>query len=94
MTVEADVRTSTEEDQCLYIRIMDNGVPFDPTEAAEVDTSLSAEERPIGGLGIHLMRELMDSLNYEREDGLNILTLKKKLTDNPIKFNNNENNNP
>ena len=94
VTVEADVRTSTEEDQCLYIRIMDNGVPFDPTEAAEVDTSLSAEERPIGGLGIHLMRELMDSLNYEREDGLNILTLKKKLTDNPIKFNNNENNNP
>ena len=94
VTVEADVRTSTEEDQCLYIRIMDNGVPFDPTEAAEVDTSLSAEERPIGGLGIHLMRELMDSLNYEREDGLNILTLKKKLKDNPIKFNNNENNNP
>lgn len=84
--VEADVRASADESQYLRIRIVDSGVAFDPTKAAEVDTSLSAEERPIGGLGILLMRELMDSINYEREDGLNILTLKKRLTNNTIKI--------
>ena len=58
--------------------ISDAGKPFDPTQAGRVDTTLSAEERPIGGLGIFLVRELMDSINYERIDGKNILTLKKK----------------
>ena len=43
--------------------------------------SLSAEERPIGGLGIHLVRQLMDSINYERTNGHNVLTLRKKLAD-------------
>jgi sigma-B regulation protein RsbU (phosphoserine phosphatase) len=63
----------------LKFTITDNGIPFDPTAKAEVDTTLSAEERPIGGLGIHLVRQLMDSINYERIDGKNILTLRKKL---------------
>jgi sigma-B regulation protein RsbU (phosphoserine phosphatase) len=45
----------------------------------EVDTTLSAEERPIGGLGIHLVTQLMDSINYERKDNMNVLTLRKKL---------------
>jgi sigma-B regulation protein RsbU (phosphoserine phosphatase) len=45
-----------------------------------VDTTLSAEERPIGGLGIHLITQLMDSINYERRDNKNVLTLRKKLT--------------
>ena len=94
VTVETDFRESADESQYLRIRIVDSGVAFDPTEAAEVDTSLSAEERPIGGLGILLMRELMDSINYEREGGLNILTLKKKITNNTKKYNDNEKNNP
>lgn len=58
--------------------ISDSGKPFDPTKGGRVDTTLSAEERPIGGLGIFLVRELMDSINYERIDNKNILTLKKK----------------
>ena len=62
----------------LKFVITDMGKPFDPTEGGRVDTTLSAEERPIGGLGIFLVRELMDSINYERIDGKNILTLKKK----------------
>jgi sigma-B regulation protein RsbU (phosphoserine phosphatase) len=65
-------------DQCLKIVIIDWGTPFDPTTKAEVDTTLSAEERPIGGLGIHLVRQIMDSINYERIDGKNVLTLRKK----------------
>ena len=43
------------------------------------DTTLSAEDRQIGGLGILLVRELMDTINYERENGQNVLTLIKKL---------------
>ena len=62
----------------LKIVISDTGVPFDPTARAEVDTTLSAEERGIGGLGIHLVRKIMDSINYERVDGKNVLTLRKK----------------
>ncbi|MBO4871365.1 MAG: SpoIIE family protein phosphatase [Muribaculaceae bacterium] len=63
--------------ECLKFIITDEGVPFDPTEAARADTTLGVEERPIGGLGILLVREMMDSINYERVDGKNILTLRK-----------------
>ena len=64
----------------LKFVISDNGTPFDPTAKAEVDTTLSAEERPIGGLGIHLVRKIMDSINYERTCNKNILTLRKKIS--------------
>ena len=63
----------------LKFVITDSGSPFDPTAREEVDTTLSVEERPIGGLGIHLVRQLMDSINYERLDGKNVLTLRKSL---------------
>jgi sigma-B regulation protein RsbU (phosphoserine phosphatase) len=66
-------------DKRLKFIICDWGTPFDPTAEKEVDTTLSAEERPIGGLGIHLVRQIMDSINYERIDGMNVLTLRKKL---------------
>jgi sigma-B regulation protein RsbU (phosphoserine phosphatase) len=48
----------------------------------DVDIHQDAEDRPIGGLGIHLVREIMDSVNYERVDNLNVLTLRKKLRNN------------
>ena len=63
----------------LKFIISDSGAPFDPTAKGEVDTTLSAEERGIGGLGIHLIRQLMDGINYERIDGRNVLSLTKKL---------------
>jgi sigma-B regulation protein RsbU (phosphoserine phosphatase) len=62
----------------LTVIISDSGTPFDPTTRGEVDITLSAEERSIGGLGIMLTREYMDSMEYRREDGRNILTLTKK----------------
>lgn len=65
--------------QSLKIIITDSGVPFDPTAKEKADTTLSAEDRQIGGLGILLVRELMDSINYEREEGKNILTLTKTI---------------
>ena len=65
---------------CLSFVITDSGAAFAPTDAPDADTTLSAEERQIGGLGIHLVRHLMDSINYERVDGRNILTLNKKIS--------------
>ncbi len=63
----------------LNFIISDTGVSFNPTEASTANTSLSAEERPVGGLGIFLVRELMDTINYERIDGKNVLTLSKNI---------------
>ena len=74
ITVEA---RGTE--QSLRFIITDEGKAFDPTQTSEADTSLSAEDRPIGGLGILLVQQLMDSINYERYNGKNVLTLKKNI---------------
>ena len=65
--------------ETLKTVIIDSGVAFDPTAKEKADTSLSIEDRQIGGLGILLVRELMDSINYERADGQNFLTLIKKI---------------
>ena len=64
----------------LKFTITDSGVPFDPTAVRDADVSLSAEQRPIGGLGIYMLRRLMDSINYEYVDGHNVLTLRKHLS--------------
>lgn len=66
-------------DKYLKFILTDTGVAFDPTQKEEVDTTLSVEERQIGGLGIHLVRQIMDSVNYERINGKNVLTLIKRL---------------
>ena len=68
---------ATATAMALKFKITDSGVSFAPTDAPDVDTSLSAEERRIGGLGIFLVRQLMDTINYERIDGKNVLTLTK-----------------
>lgn len=76
MTIEVEALWS---DELLTITITDGGVPFDPTTTPEADITLSAEERPIGGLGIFLIRQIMDAVEYHRADEKNILTLKKRL---------------
>lgn len=64
----------------MELRIVDDGVPFDPRQAPVPDLSLPLEQRPIGGLGLHLIRELVDQIEYERRDGTNQLLLRKALT--------------
>lgn len=59
--------------------LSDAGTPFDPTAAPEADISLGVEERPIGGLGIFLVRKIMDEVTYQRKDGKNILKMLKKI---------------
>ena len=59
--------------------VTDSGRPFDPTAAPEADITLAAEDRPIGGLGILLVRNIMDSVRYDRIDGKNVLTMSKNL---------------
>ena len=73
------VHTNDEQGENIIFTITDTGIPFDPTQSKEVDVTLSAEERAIGGLGIHLVRQLMDQVVYRREENRNILTLIKKL---------------
>ncbi|MBO6033361.1 MAG: ATP-binding protein, partial [Prevotella sp.] len=76
--IDGDITIKMMSDgRILRFQIIDAGVPFDPTEKEKADTTLSAEDRQIGGLGIFLVREIMDAINYEREDGKNILTLIK-----------------
>ena len=69
--------TTQEESRSVTIRFMDRGKPFNPLTAEDPDISLSAEDRPIGGLGIYLVKKTMDDVRYEFRDGQNILTLEK-----------------
>lgn len=65
--------------QFLIFTLTDTGKPFDPTHVAEADITLSAEERPIGGLGIFLIKQIMNEVKYQRIEGRNVFTLKKNI---------------
>lgn len=74
--------TSLDKDSLiLTIELRDAGVPFNPLEKDDPDVTLSAEDRNIGGLGIYLCKKMMDSIDYRYEDGNNILTMTKKVSD-------------
>ena len=63
----------------LIFVLTDSGKEFDPTKVPDADVTLSAEEREIGGLGIFLIRQIMDMVEYQRIDGKNVLTMQKQL---------------
>lgn len=76
----ATVRVEVFEDPlAVEITFIDNGVPYDPLAKADPDTTLSVEDRPIGGLGIFIVKKSMDAVNYEYREGRNILTIRKKI---------------
>jgi len=66
-------------DEYITIEFIDSGVAYDPLGAADPDTSLAVEEREAGGLGIFLVKNMMDSVEYRHEEGKNILTIRKRL---------------
>lgn len=74
VTVEA-----MANDKRLRFILTDSGRPFDPTSVSRADTTLTVEDRPIGGLGILLVRNLMDIINYERIEGNNVLRIEKRI---------------
>jgi len=72
------VRLSCNEGE-VTAEVEDDGRPFNPLGAAEPDTNKLLEERPVGGLGIHLVRKLMDRVEYRRPQGKNLLMMKKRI---------------
>ena len=77
----ATVRVDVEEDPlCVIITFIDQGVPYDPLSHEFKDTThLSAKERPIGGLGLFMVKKTMDGIDYSYQNGRNILTIRKKI---------------
>lgn len=68
-----------KEGNMLFFNLTDTGKEFDPTLMPEADITLSAEERQIGGLGIYLIRQIMNTIEYHRIEGKNVLILSKQL---------------
>ncbi len=73
-----DIEAIIRKDSLSFV-ISDSGKAFDPTAQPDADVSLSAENRQVGGLGIYLVRNIMDSVSYERKNGKNILTMTKNI---------------
>ena len=74
VTVEAELLADR-----VRVTLTDDGRPFDPFAVAAPDTGLPLEERRIGGLGIHLVRRMMDEVSYHRRDDRNVVVLGKRL---------------
>lgn len=76
----ATVRVEVVKDpMAVIITFIDNGVQYDPLAKADPDTTLSADEREIGGLGIYMVKKSMDEITYEYKNGQNILRIKKHI---------------
>ena len=69
-----------EASKTATLTFLDKGMPYNPLEKADPDVSLSAEDRPVGGLGIFLVKKTMDNVAYEYKYGQNVLTIQKKLS--------------
>ena len=76
----ATVRVETEQDPpAVIITFIDQGIPFDPLSASAPDVHLPASERDAGGLGVFLVKKIMDEADYAYRDGNNIIRIKKRL---------------
>ena len=79
-TGEATVQVDVDDDARLAsITFIDRGEPFDPLARPDTDVKSRVREGEIGGLGIYLVRKTMDAVEYRREDGCNILTIRKTI---------------
>lgn len=74
-----ELKVKKEDEKSLSFTLKDKGIAFNPLEAPEADVTLPATEREIGGLGIFLIRQLMDLVEYERKGDNNILKMTKKI---------------
>ena len=69
-----------EETDTIILRFCDEGIPFDPLKKTDPDITLGAAARPIGGLGVFMVKHMMDDVRYTYEGGMNKLILRKKLS--------------
>ena len=73
---EVDIRATVGKER-IDFTVSDNGVPFDPVDTPDPDLTADVKERPVGGLGIFLVKRIMDQVSYSRENGKNILSMTK-----------------
>ena len=73
---------ATCDDDRISVTFSDDGVAFDPLATAPEGLDGELAERPVGGLGIHLVRELMDDVHYRRDEPFNRLTIQKRIREN------------
>ena len=71
-----------QHDNALFFTVTDQGLPFDPTQSKDPPLNLTAEQRPLGGLGIYLIKQIMDEVGYSRNGENNVLTMKMNLINN------------
>lgn len=75
--IGVELKDSNNEQERIVISFSDEGKPYDPLAKQDPDLELSLDDRPIGGLGIYLVKTTMDSVAYEHKDGQNVLTIEK-----------------
>ena len=73
----AEIIVDFPEEGIIKVSFIDQGQPYDPLQKPDPDITLSAEERPVGGLGIYMVKKSMDDMTYEYTDGSNRLTITK-----------------
>ena len=75
---EVEIEVETDKDKRkIIITLIDSGIPYDPLKNEDPDITLAADDRPIGGLGIFMVKKSMDDMVYEYKDGKNRLTITK-----------------
>lgn len=77
---EVTVRFDFEPDsRTVALTFIDSGIPYDPLAKPDPDVTLAVEKRSVGGLGIFLVKKTMDDMTYARQDGHNVLTIRKRI---------------
>lgn len=71
----------TENPTAVVITLLDHGKPYNPLERDDPDVTMSADERDIGGLGIYMVKQSMDNVEYEYKDGKNIIRIRKRIAE-------------
>jgi serine/threonine-protein kinase RsbW len=74
------ISTITPEPLSVSIAFIDRGKPYDPLTNEVPDTTLSLDDRKVGGLGVHIVKKFMDTVTYSRKNGQNILTITKRIS--------------
>ncbi len=75
--IGVELKDDSKDQERIVISFADKGKPYDPLAKQDPDINLSLDDRPIGGLGIYLVKTTMDNVAYEHKDGQNVLTIEK-----------------